>query len=64
MNDLEELLYQLKLCGLDFNQAEKSLSIVSRWISENYPVMGALTEIWLKENGFGNPQEPQKVNED
>ncbi|GAC1416797.1 MAG: hypothetical protein NVS1B13_02970 [Flavisolibacter sp.] len=64
MNDLEELIYQIKLCGLDFNQAEESLRIVSCWISDNYPVMGALTEIWLKENGFGNPQEPHMAKEE
>jgi hypothetical protein len=52
MNELDLLLKQIRETGITDTQAKKSLQIISLWINEEYPIMGAIVEIWLKEKGL------------
>jgi hypothetical protein len=52
MNELDQLLLQLSNCGLSDTQSRIALLIINNWINEEYPVMGAIAEIWLQENGL------------
>ena len=52
MNSLEELVEQLKATGLNDEQVISVLNITLEWIYEEYPIMAAVVDIWLKSNGF------------
>ena len=57
MNSLEELIDQLKAAGLNEEQVASVLNVILEWIYEEYPVMAAVVDIWLKSNGFESKQE-------
>ena len=57
MNSLEELIEQLKATGLNEEQVTSVLNVTLEWIYEEYPVMAAVVDIWLKSNGFESKQE-------
>ena len=52
MNTLEELIEQLKATGLNDEQVISVLNITLEWIYDEYPIMAAVVDIWLKSNGF------------
>jgi hypothetical protein len=47
---MEELINQLKQSGLTLDQIKETLTIISKWTNNNYPVMGAVVENILKKN--------------
>jgi hypothetical protein len=57
MNSLEELIEQLKTTGLNEDQIGSVLNTTLDWLYEEYPVMAAVVDIWLKANGFETKQE-------
>ena len=57
MNSLEELKEQLKVTGLNEEQVTSVLNVTLEWIYQEYPVMAAVVDIWLKSNGFESKQE-------
>ena len=52
MNSLEELIQQLKTNGLNDEQVTSILNLTLDWLYNEYPVMAAVVDIWLKSNGF------------
>jgi hypothetical protein len=54
MNPLEELYSELKVEGLNKEQSKLVLKVIIEWMYEEYPVMAAVSDIWLKTNGFEN----------
>jgi len=57
MNPLEELYTKLNAEGLDKEQSQHVLKIIMEWMYEEYPVMAAVSDIWLKSNGLENKEE-------
>lgn len=47
---MEDLINQLKECGLSKEQISEVLSIINKWTNTHYPVMGAVVENILKKN--------------
>ena len=47
---MEELVEELEKLGLTREQTRQVLTIMSRWTSDQYPVLGTLVENILKKN--------------
>ena len=56
MNPLEELYNELNGEGMNKEQSQLVLKIILEWLYEEYPVMAAVSDIWLKTNGFENKE--------
>jgi hypothetical protein len=45
---MQELINKLTAGGLTEQQAENSITAVSKWLEENFPVAGVLVSSWIK----------------
>ncbi|HEU0064058.1 MAG TPA: hypothetical protein VFQ58_03470 [Flavisolibacter sp.] len=59
MNDLDILINKLNDQGLSREKIHYCFLVINEWINEEYPIMGAIVETWLKENGL-NLEEIQR----
>ena len=46
---MNELLEKIQETGLTPEDSDQVLSIIIEWVNENYPVAGAITNTWLRE---------------
>ena len=49
---MNELLERIQETGLSAEHSDHVLSIIIEWVNENYPVAGAVTNNWLREQAF------------
>ena len=54
MNPLDQLYNKLNAEGISKEQSEIAVKVIIQWMYEQYPIMAAVSDIWLKTNGFEN----------